>query len=114
MDRLARLWNRSKGITKCADDAKTRSVMPIAGGVSIGMLVAAHPAFAQITKVNTVMAAIQTTLTGVSVTVFTIALIWVGYKMIFDGARWTDVSNIVFGAILVGGATGIASFLMAA
>lgn len=76
------------------------------------MTVLASPAFAQISKVNSVMTAVQTTLTGVSVAAFTVAIIWAGFKMAWSGAKWADVSNIVFGGILVGGASGIASWVL--
>jgi type IV secretion system protein VirB2 len=82
--------------------------------VTIGLLLATSPAYAQITKLNSVASSIQTALVSVGVSLFTIALLWVGYKMAFDGARWADVANIVYGAILAGGAAGIASFLMSA
>lgn len=82
--------------------------------VTIGALLATSPAYAQITKLNSVASSIQTALVSVGVSLFTIALLWVGYKMAFDGARWADVANIVYGAILAGGAAGIASFLMSA
>ena len=82
--------------------------------VTIGFLLATSPAYAQITKLNSVASSIQTALVSVGVSLFTIALLWVGYKMAFDGARWADVANIVYGAILAGGAAGIASFLMSA
>ena len=76
------------------------------------LLLASSPAFAQITKVNTVLANVQSILIGVAVTVFTIALMWVGFKLAFQHAKWSEVSNIVIGAIIVGGAAGIASWLL--
>ena len=70
------------------------------------------PALAQIAKVNTVMTNVQTILVGVSITVLTIAILWVGYKMAFQHAKWSEVSNIVIGGILIGGAPGIAAWLV--
>lgn len=70
-------------------------------------------ASAQITKVDSVMTNIQNVLSGVAVVAFTIALIWAGFKMAFQHAKWSEISNIVIGAILVGGASGIASWLIA-
>ena len=74
---------------------------------------ASVPAFAQITKVDTVMTNIQNVLSGVAVVAFTIALIWAGFKMAFQHAKWSEISNIVIGGILVGGASGISSWLIA-
>lgn len=76
------------------------------------MAVATSPAFAQISKVNTVMSNVQTVLVGVAVTCFTIALMWAGFKMAFQHAKWSEISNIVIGGIIVGGAAGIAAWLI--
>lgn len=76
------------------------------------LLLSASPAFAQIAKVNTVMTNVQTLLVGVAVTMFTIALMWAGFKMAFQHAKWSEISNIVIGGILVGGAAGIAAWLI--
>ncbi|WP_230182678.1 TrbC/VirB2 family protein [Aquabacterium sp. CECT 9606] len=80
------------------------------GGFVLAM--AATPAFAQISKVNTVMANVQTVLVGVAVTMFTLAIMWAGFKMAFQHAKWSEISNIVIGGILVGGAAGIAAWLI--
>jgi type IV secretion system protein VirB2 len=51
-------------------------------------------------------------LTGAGVLVLTVAIIWVGYKMIFAGARFSDVAHILIGGILIGGAATFASWLL--
>jgi type IV secretion system protein VirB2 len=90
-----------------------KSFKALASRLNVVMLLAmTNPAFAQIAKVNTVMTNVQTVLTGVAVTIFTVAIIWAGFKMAFQHAKWTEVSNIVIGGILVGGAAGIASWLI--
>jgi type IV secretion system protein VirB2 len=76
-------------------------------------LLAAGSAQAQVAKVNTVMANVQSVLTGVAVIFFSIAIMWAGFKMAFQHAKWSDISSIVIGGILVGGAAGIASWLIA-
>jgi type IV secretion system protein VirB2 len=76
------------------------------------LLATAVPALAQISKVNTVMQNVQTMLIGVCVTSFTIALLWTAYKMAFQHAKWTEVSNIVIAGIIAGGAPGIAAWLL--
>ena len=80
-------------------------------GVTL-LALTASPAFAQISKVNTVMANVQTVLVGVAVTVVTVAIMWAGFKMIFQHAKWTEISNIVIGSIFIGGAAGIAAWLI--
>ena len=79
---------------------------------SLAVLLEAHPAWAQISKVNTVMTNVQTVLVGVAVTLFTVAIMWAGFKMAFQQAQWSEISNLVIGGILVGGAAGIAAWLV--
>lgn len=76
------------------------------------IVVATMPAQAQIQQVTTVMTNVQTVLTGVAVTMFTISIIWAGFKMAFQHAKWSEISNIVIGGILVGGAAAIAAWLI--
>ena len=86
-----------------------------AGRVIVATGVAAAttmPAHAQIAQVTTVMTNVQTVLTGVAVTMFTISIIWAGFKMAFQHAKWSEISNIVIGGILVGGAAAIAAWLI--
>jgi len=80
--------------------------------LGVVVLLESDPAWAQITKVNTVMQNVQTVLVSVAVTLFTIAIMWAGFKMAFSHAQWSDVSNVVIGGILVGGAAGIAAWLI--
>ena len=79
---------------------------------TLSLALIASPAFAQISKVNSVMTNVQTVLTGVAITAFTIALMWAGFKMAFQHAKWSEISNIVIGGIIVGGAAGIAAWLI--
>ncbi len=80
--------------------------------LGVAVLLESNPAWAQITKVNTVMQNVQTVLTSVAVTLFTVAIMWAGFKMAFSHAQWSDVSNVVIGGVLVGGAAGIAAWLL--
>ena len=90
-----------------------RTHQAVSTSLAIALFLAAAPAFAQISKVNSVMTNVQTTLVGVAVTIFTVAIMWAGFKMAFQHAKWPEISNIVIGGILVGGAAGIASWLLA-
>ena len=69
---------------------------------------------AQFTKLNSTLQSVVSLLQGAGVLVVTIAIIWSGYKMIFQHARWADVSTLVFGAIFIGGAASMASWLIGA
>ena len=91
-----------------------RVVMVQAASFLLGLAVIleAHPAWAQITKVNSVMTNVQTVLVSVAVTLFTVVIMRAGFKMAFQQAQWSEISNLVIGGILVGGAAGIASWLL--
>lgn len=75
-------------------------------------VVLATPALAQVAQVNTTLTTIKSILTGVSVVVVTIAIMWAGFKMIFQHAKFGDIANIFIGAMLIGGAAGIAGVLI--
>ncbi len=63
-------------------------------------------------QVNTTVTNVQTILITISIAVVTIAIIWAGFKMIFQGARLADVANVLIGGTLVGGAAAFASFIV--
>jgi len=86
----------------------------------VGALVAAHFAFASplpaiaagFDKINDTIVNVNTILATISVAVVTIAIVWAGFKMIFQGARLTDVANVLIGGTLVGGASAMASYIV--
>lgn len=63
-------------------------------------------------KINTTVTNVQTILVTISIAVVTIAIIWAGFKMIFQGARLADVANVLIGGTLVGGAAAFASYIV--
>ncbi|MGY0193847.1 TrbC/VirB2 family protein [Leptothrix sp. BB-4] len=63
-------------------------------------------------KINTTVNNVNAILVTVSVAVVTIAIIWAGFKMIFQGARLADVANVLIGGTLIGGAAAFASFIV--
>lgn len=73
----------------------------------------AEPTIAQgFEKVNTTVTNVNAILVTISVAVVTIAIIWAGFKMIFQGARLADVANVLIGGTLVGGAAAFAAFIV--
>ena len=64
-------------------------------------------------KINTTVANVQAILVTISIAVVTIAIIWAGFKMIFQGARLADVANVLIGGTLIGGAAAFASYIVA-
>jgi type IV secretion system protein VirB2 len=64
-------------------------------------------------KINTTVSNVQAILVTISIAVVTIAIIWAGFKMIFQGARLADVANVLIGGTLIGGAAAFASYIVA-
>jgi len=63
-------------------------------------------------KINTTIMNIKAIVAVVSVAVVTIAIVWAGFKMIFQAARLSDVANVLIGGTLIGGAAAFASFIV--
>jgi type IV secretion system protein VirB2 len=76
------------------------------------LLLLASPAYAQLSQVNTLLTTIQTTLLGVGAVVCSISIIWAGFKMMFQHARFGDIANVFIGGLFVGCATVIAAMLI--
>lgn len=73
----------------------------------------AEPAFAQITsQASTILNDISTGLMALGIVICTIALMWAGFKMMFQHARFGDIANIFVGAMIAGGSSTIAGVLM--
>lgn len=64
-------------------------------------------------KINTTVTNVQTILVTISIAIVTIAIIWAGFKMVFQGARLADVANVLIGGTLIGGAAAFASYIVA-
>ena len=93
-----------------AGTARTAAMaMPAAG---IGMMLVASPAYAQLSQVNTLLTTIQTTLLGVGGVICSISIIWAGFRMMFQHARFGDIANVFIGGLFVGCATVIAGMLI--
>ena len=84
------------------------------GSLLTAVLATAHSlALAQgFEKINTTVTNVNAILITISIAVVTIAIIWAGFKMIFQGARLADVANVLIGGTLVGGAAAFASFIV--
>lgn len=63
-------------------------------------------------KINTTTNNVVTILVTIAVAVVTAAIMWAGFKMIFQAARLADVANILFGGTLICGASAMAAFIV--
>lgn len=93
-----------------------RSAAPLRGraiAMIVGLSLPALAVAQGFDKINTTVTNVQTILVTISIAVVTIAIIWAGFKMIFQGARLADVANVLIGGTLVGGAAAFASYIVA-
>jgi len=74
--------------------------------------VLSSPAYAQLEKGTTMLNNVSTWLIAISAIVVTIAVMFVGFRMVFQAAQWKDVAPVFWGGVLIGGAGGIASMLV--
>ena len=80
--------------------------------VMVAITMAATPAHAQLQKFNARLTDLQTGLIGLGAVIFTIAFIWVAYKMAFDHAKWAEVSRVAFAGIIAGSASALSVWIL--
>ncbi|SFU33618.1 type IV secretion system protein VirB2 [Nitrosomonas eutropha] len=80
--------------------------------LAISMALVSSPAFAQLERGTTMLNSVSTWLLSIGVVVLTIALMFVGFRMMFQAAQWKDVAPVFWGGVLIGGAAGIAGMLI--
>lgn len=92
----------------------TRNTLSRLSTLALAALLAPPAALAQgFDKINTTVTNVQAILITISIAVVTIAIIWAGFKMIFQGARLADVANVLIGGTLIGGAAAFATYIVA-
>lgn len=101
--------------TKNHFSSKTSDISLVHAGLQIAMLgiaLEANPAFAQLARASSFASTVSTTLMSVGVATGSSASLWTGYKMMFKGSSFADVSHLLGGGLLAGGATAIGGYLM--
>lgn len=76
------------------------------------LVLLSSPAFAQLDKGTDMLNEVSSWLLTIGVVVLTIALMFVGFRMMFQAAQWKDVAPVFWGGVLVGAAAGIAGMLI--
>lgn len=89
----------------CANQVRCLSML-----ISLAAYATAHAQGFE--KIEETVTNVNTILVTISVAVVTIAIIWAGFKMIFQGARLADVANVLIGGTLVGGAGAFAAYIV--
>lgn len=77
---------------------------------SILMTVPALAADSGFNKANDTLSNTSTGLLGLAAVTITLATMWVGYKVLFDGKNLQDMRNVIIGAILIVGASGFGAY----
>lgn len=67
------------------------------------------PAFAQFEKGTQSLNKVQQWLLSIGAVVVTLAIMFVGFRMMFQAAQWKDVAPVFWGGILVGGGSAFAT-----
>ncbi len=81
-------------------------------GILFGLLIMSAPAFAQDAGICETLKNVQKILTGISVVVVTLAVMWAGYKFLFTRAEITECAKILAGGVMIGSAATIAGWFM--
>ena len=61
-------------------------------------------------KASETLSNTSTSLLGLAAVTITLATMWVGYKVLFDGKSLHDMRNVIIGAILIVGASGFGAY----
>jgi type IV secretion system protein VirB2 len=80
--------------------------------VVVTLALITSPAYAQFEKPTAKLLTVQAALIGVGITIVTCAVLWASYKMIFQHAKFAEMTHIFWGGALAGSATAIAGWLM--
>lgn len=72
--------------------------------LAVWLLAFTEPAFAAINAGETLLKDIEGWLKALGLTIITIALMFVGFRMAFQAAEWKDVAPVFWGGILIGAA----------
>ena len=87
--------------------------MRTAATLALVAMLATPSAHAGFDRINTVFGTVNGWLIGGGITVLTCCILWPGYKMIWAGANFQEVSKPLIGGIVIGGAPAIAGLLLA-
>lgn len=72
------------------------------------LLMSAHPAFAQISATaETLLGNVNSWMLGIGGVIVTCALMFVGFRMVFQAAEWKDVAPVFWGGVLIGSAAAV-------
>ncbi len=98
--------------TSLVKNLKKKSVMQSCVVAMLTSLTFCTPALAQLQKAQQTLSNVQIFMAGIAVLAVTIAIMFAGFKMIFQHSKWSEISNIVMGSVFIGGAAGFATWML--
>lgn len=94
-----------KSVKSKASDV-IKAIPRVQTGIILSGLVLSSPTFAEgFTKANDFLESLNTGLHVLTGATITLAVLWVGYKVMFDANSIRDCKNVIIGAILVASAS---------
>jgi type IV secretion system protein VirB2 len=76
--------------------------------IAVALLVSAHPAFAAFSSTaDTLLNDVNSWMLGIGGVIVTCALMFVGFRMVFQAAEWKDVAPVFWGGVLIGSAAAV-------
>lgn len=80
--------------------------------VSACCLLISSPAFAQFERGTKMLESVRDWLLVIAGTVVTLALMFVGFRMVFNAAQWKDVAPVFWGGVVIGSAATLGAMLV--
>lgn len=92
---------------------KTKSIVTAISASLANMPVSVLAATDGFDKVNEGLNWWAIGLGSLSVATITLCIMWIGYKVLWDGKKISDMTNVMMGGGLIGGASGFAAWYVA-
>ena len=82
--------------------------------IALMLLAAAsgHAAAGGLAKGASLLRTVSEWMTTIGVSIVTIALMFVGFRMVFQAAEWKDVAPVFWGGVIIGSASAIAAMFI--
>jgi type IV secretion system protein VirB2 len=78
----------------------------------LAFVITTSMSMAGLEKAQDLMKTVSDALTALSLATVTVAILWVGYKVLFTGAALRDMGSTILGAVIIASAAQIASMLV--
>jgi len=103
---------RGEAVKGIGNEVMVSAARRVAVVCASGLVVADAYAGGLPTQVQSQLSALSTFLSGLGVVIVTIGLLWAGFRMIFQAAKFSEIAHIFIGAVVIGAASGIAAFMV--